>query len=400
MKNIKFILFLLIGFGTLLSCTEPYELSSDFFEEQIVIEASITNRFENQRIKVSKTYPIDSTIYQPSTGDVSVKIKNEQGLEFIFSYNEEKEAYFSEQPFKAQPDTEYTLEVVSNQDIYTATSILTTETVLASLNAQKTTNQDGVEGLEVVANSYDPSGTSQYYRFIYEETYKVTAPYWSNKKATVTEIPPEEVWLDPTYEIGWEIDEDIYTERCYKTNYYQQPVLTQTLSLNEDRLTNFPVKFIPKTNYSINERYSIKVTQYVETFDAYNFYKTLNNLSSSGEILSPNQPGFVKGNIKASSDPNKKVIGFFDVVATSSKRIYFNHQDFFEGEPLPPYFIDCDIIGLSKGIPSERFRLISNINTDYLHLFQPDGEIYWMVKPRCSDCAIYANPEPPEFWEE
>ena len=41
------------------SCTEPYLLQSSNFEEALVIEATITNEFKKQQIKISKTYRLE-----------------------------------------------------------------------------------------------------------------------------------------------------------------------------------------------------------------------------------------------------------------------------------------------------------------------------------------------------
>ena len=40
----------------LFGCTEPYVLQTSNFEEALVIEATLTNEFKKQQIKLSKTY--------------------------------------------------------------------------------------------------------------------------------------------------------------------------------------------------------------------------------------------------------------------------------------------------------------------------------------------------------
>ncbi|MDQ7917603.1 DUF4249 domain-containing protein [Mesonia sp. MT50] len=414
MKNIKSTIFFLIGFGTLLSCTEPYELSSDFFEEQIVIEASISNRLEKQRIKVSKTYPIDSISYQPANTGTSVKVKNDQGAEYAFSYNEEDSTFISEQAFKGEPNITYTLEVATANDVYTATSKFENSGELDSISVNKAFNEDGVEGLQIAVNSNDVTNTNKYYRFKYESTYKVTAPYYSPYKAVIVGLEPEYPWMEPIEIVMQEYDEDIYHEVCYKSEASKKAILTTTEDFSESSLVDYPIKFISKADYSLNERYSIKITQYIQSLEAYNFYKALNGLSSEGNILSPNQPGFVNGNIRSVNISNKKVIGFFEVVPTSSKRVYFNHQDFFPGEPIPEYFRECEVRVFDKTDPlppagtGQGYKLQQYVTSNSLYLWKTESFIsqemgfknFFMVKPECGDCAVLANPEPPEFWEE
>src|SRR5690606_5351791 len=103
-------------------------------------------------------------------------------------------------------------------------------------------------------------------------------------------------------------------ETCYNTIASDQILVATTRDQSEDRVQNFPVRFIAATNDIIKHRYSINVKQYVQTFEAYTFYKTLSQMSgNNGNILSQNQPGFFSGNIFSDSDPEEKIIGFFEV---------------------------------------------------------------------------------------
>jgi len=406
MRSIKSIIVFLIAIVSLLSCTEPYDLDSKFFDEQIVIEATITNRLEKQKIKVSKSYPIDNFTYQPASSGVNIKVKEDEGTEYSFSYHEEDSTFVSDQAFKAHPNTMYTLEVTTANDVYKAYSIFENVAELDSISLKKTFNKDGIEGIQIELNPRNVLGISKYYRFKHESTYKVTAPYYSPYKAVVIESDPEYPWLEPIKTVEKVYDEDIYHKVCYKSENSKKIILATTEDFSQSDLKNFPIKFIPENSYSLNERYSFKVTQYAHSLEAYTFYKALDGLNSEGSILSPSQPGFVKGNIESVNFPSKKVIGFFEAVSVSSKRIYFNHQDFFPDKPIPEYFRECDVRVFDKTDPlppfgtGEGYRLIQYITSNHLILWKSLGATFHMVKPECGDCAVLANPEPPEFWEE
>ncbi len=415
MKKIIYIILILVGLTTFFTaCTEPYPINSEYFEENIVIEASITNRLEKQRIKVAKTYPVDSTTYQPSANGVSVKLIKDQSTEYTFSYQEEDSTFVSDQAFQAEPNIQYTLKVATANDVYTATSMFESSSVIDSLSVQKATNEEGIEGLRIALSSTTTNGSNTYYRFKFEETYKITAPYYSPYKADFVNIAPDYFWYPPEIIIKQVYDPDIYHQKCYRTEYAKKAILANTEDLTETNLQNFPIKFIPKTDYKLNERYSIHVTQYTQSFEAYKFYETLNDLSSEGNILSPNQPGFVEGNIQSVNFPDKKVVGFFEVVSASSKRVYFNHQDFFPNETIPEYFRECPVKVIDKygpvppGSPSEMDRLKKFVRNNQLILWKTERFIndelgyqdFYMVPPECGDCAVLGNPEPPEFWEE
>ena len=115
-----------------------------------------------------------------------------------FNFEEENDKYVSEIEFKAVANRQYSLFVNTNDGRqYTSTKEkLTTATPLTEINANKKTTF-GVEGIEITANSYDPSGTSKYYRFEYEETYKIVSPYWSKDSLiTYNTFPNGEIAFD------------------------------------------------------------------------------------------------------------------------------------------------------------------------------------------------------------
>src|SRR5690606_28802170 len=101
---------------------------------------------------------------------------------------------------------------------------------------------------------------------------------------------------------------------CYSTQSSDKIIVATTSNLSEDRIDAFPVRFISAKDPIITNRYSINVIQYVQSLEAYTFYRTLGQMAGTGgNILSQNQPGFFSGNLSSDSDPDEKVIGFFEV---------------------------------------------------------------------------------------
>ena len=58
----------------------------------------------------------------------------------------------------------------------------------------------------------------------------------------------------------------------------------------------------------------------------------MNTQSTSDNVFTDIQPGFVEGNIKNNNNPDELVMGFFEVVDQTSTRIFFNYSDFFTEE--------------------------------------------------------------------
>ncbi|HEX8562453.1 MAG TPA: DUF4249 domain-containing protein [Flavobacterium sp.] len=394
-KNVLYIVLLLfLSYG----CTDPYKLQTETFDDILVVEATITNEMKRQEIKLSKTYRLEESSPLPVAG-ASVVVTDDAGNSYEFS--EIGGIYLSDIPFQAVPGRAYNLEI-STTDGRSYSSIPTTLTTASPITnvtaAVETLN--GVEGVQIRVNSFDPTGTSKYYRFRYDETYKVIAPKWTGVYAVIDNHPPS----------GYGPNDDIIllprteeAQTCFKTNPSDQILLSSTLGLTEDRIENFPVRFIDKHDDIIANRYSINVFQYVQSAASYEFYETLREMSGAGgDILSPNQPGYFSGNIKSTTNPSEKVMGFFEVSSVSEYRIFFNYDEMFPGILPPPFFMDCEPITLDStdfSLPdNEGGTLFSNLAGGFYLYYEHFGIFYDIVRKECGDCTTFASNVVPPFW--
>lgn len=407
MKKItyKLLAFLILAFA-LCSCTEQYVFQNNDFESALVVEGTITNELKNQTIRLSQVYELEQTGPKLEKG-ANVSVADDQGNEYQF---EEKDTiYASITPFKAEPGRKYQLKIrTSAGKNYTSDQqVLTTETKIDNVTAT-VANFNGERGVQINVNSYDPTNTSKYYRYEYNETYKIIAPYWDYRETKLVNIPA--IPADPSNDFpGSPAREDIIvsirkneTRICYSSKKSNDIILNSTNSQSDDRV-HFPVRFISNQNYIISHRYSIFVKQYVQNLAAFTYYKTLRDLSSSGGVLSPKQPGFFYGNIRSVENPTEKVIGFFEVSAVSSERIFFNYADLFPKEILPPYYeSDCEIrefLDCIGDLPCNGPILRSGIRGKTLvHLSSIFPSNYFMVKSACGDCTSFSSNIVPPFW--
>ncbi|WP_300569915.1 DUF4249 domain-containing protein [Flavobacterium sp.] len=411
----KIFLSLLLSLS-IISCTEPYALQTNTFEEAIVVEATITNELKNQEVKISRTYILEENGPTFETGAL-VYVTDNMGNQYNFDENNQK--YVSTTPFQVTPNVEYQLHITTSdgKSYLSKTQQLTTVNQV-EINASAI-NKDGVRGVQIAANSSDPTNTSKYYRYEYEETSKVTAPQWSEYKAVI--LPTPRICETPEFggfdSIGLELKTgaEVNTKVCYTTKNSTDIILTSTNTLTEDNVVDFPIRFISNKDYTIAERYTILVKQYIQSLESYTYYKTLKEITQAGgSLLSHNQPGFLYGNIKSVNNPNEKVVGFFDVASVSSKRIFFNFDDIFPGEDLPDYFDPCMILTFNSndfGTPDPRPHaefpcgnggegtdLRNRIKNKLLLYYARSLPLYSMSKPMCGDCTLFSSNIKPSFW--
>jgi hypothetical protein len=391
----KINVFLLLICIIMCGCTEPYTLVTNTYEEALVVEATITNEIKTQEITLRKTSQFEDKETHIEAG-AEVFIIDNTGTQYDFK--EESGKYISTVEFQAISGREYQLHIKTKdgRSFESSTENLSPNNPIQDIKAVVETN-DNIRGVSIRVYNNDATNTAKYYRYKYEETYKIISPNWNSIKATV--IPALNDTLYPSIKL---ITNSIKTRVCYGAKNSTDIILTSTTELNENRV-DFPVRFISDQNYIISHRYSILVHQYTENLAAYTYYKKLQKISNSGSLLSPIQPGFLYGNIKSIKNPDDKIIGYFDVASISTKRIYFNYVDLFPLEALPPYYTKCEEVPFKfcfKGEGCYGRDLVSGIkHNEFTYVTNQDIH-YKMVPAPCGDCTTFSSNIKPLFWED
>ncbi|WP_264536044.1 DUF4249 domain-containing protein [Flavobacterium sp. N1736] len=385
--NICIILFLLAII--LNGCTESYPLLTNTYEEVLVVEATITNELKFQEIKLTKTAKFEDDSYLPESG-AKVFITDGAGNQYNFTQNAEN--YISDVEFQAQPERKYQLHITTKDGRSFESSLETLTTVNPMHDVTPAIEtKDNARGVGIRINSFDANRQSQYYRYEYEETYKIVAPKWVPTKATL--INGSLIFTPNSTD----------TKICYSSKKSTDLILVNTNTLTEDRV-NYLIRFISDQDYIITTRYSILVKQYVESLAAFTYYNTLKTISGSGSVLSPTQPGFLLGNLKSTNNPNNKIVGYFDVASVSVERIYFNYGDIFPNEPPPPYYTDCKEFCYAN----EPFNpdpcthgdsYFDDLDAEKISYFNASRFYFWVNAP-CGDCTTIASNIKPIFWTD
>ena len=396
-RNIYYIIWLLIISLFTNSCVEPFDIKTEVFESAIVIEGTITNEFKHQKIKLTRTFRFEEA-FPLAESNADVKIIDDSQNTYNFEESVLNGNYISVSKFSAEPNTTYQLQITTSDGrLYSSEPAqLTNNTEIDDVYAVRETSNLGVDHMAIFVDSFDPTGKSVYYRYEYEETYKIIAPFWSNKDVIITN-PREE------FDVVQRTQQD---RLCYNTVYSNTIIQTQTNGFTEDRVTRFPVRLISRENFIISYRYSILIKQYVQSLAAHTFYRILNDLSSSESLLSQNQPGFLEGNVFSIESSDEKVLGFFEVSSVSSKRIFFNYKDFFPNESLPPYTNNCILVSPPISLIGGATPLFEAVSAR-THTFWdfnvspgPGEGPYIMVPVECGDCTALGEITVPDFWIE
>ena len=427
MKNKKYIFILMSLYLVNIGCIENLPLETQGFESLLVVEATITNEFKRQTIKLSRTSFLEGSELIIENG-ATVTVTDTMQNSYTFVQNSLGE-YVSIVEFSALPDVIYNLDITtSNGNLYKSSGVeLPPISQIDTLYAEYVDENNG-PGVQVFVDSDNQSTNAQFFRYEYEETYKIVAPLYSPIEAVFSnyiEFVGEDIVVFYDTEI---INRQQEEQTCYATATNKNIIQNSTSNLNDNTVLRFPIRFISeekgdepieqdeiednKTLEDISilrDRYSIKVRQYVQSQESYAYYNIINQLGNSESILSENQPGFVPGNMTAINNTNENVIGFFDVSSVSERRIFFNALDF--NLDIPRYIYECNQLSLdyndntrldmSVNQKREIYRLSTNFNYYTTEDPRPIGENLWKIaNPECCNCTTVGSNVEPDFWED
>ncbi|WP_175443733.1 DUF4249 domain-containing protein [Flagellimonas zhangzhouensis] len=434
-----------------ISCVEPFDAASEIetggdLEGALIVESNITNVEKTQKVYLSRMQRVESdstvNVEEERLFNATTPIIIERGLEtnyesgaqvvvtdnngnsYVFQETEEG-TYESEIAFAAMPNTSYQLAITTaDGEHYESEAMETPEVALIdNLYVERMESGSGQDGVGIFVDASFSDGGAKLLRYNYEETYKIIAPKWTAFEFEIIREDREQIEysngetevLHPDVRLVPRAREE---RVCYRTDLSNEEVLLNANVLSGTVAKKNLVRFISNQNPIISHRYSILVKQMAVSAKSYEFYERLVAFSQSESLFSQIQPGRLEGNV-LDVDGSTTVIGFFDVSTEVQQRLYFNYEDLFPGEPLPPYFgeFDCER-PVSPQIPNpERDGptppldkcpqdLITRVKLGLVEYWEDNYDPglcegpYWVVPAICGDCNVVGSNIVPDFWEE
>lgn len=121
MKNI---LIILIATFSFFACEKTIELDVQQTRPVIVVEALVTNEMKAHYVKLTKSVGFYDEVKPPPVTDAVVTVSDGQGNVYNYSYYAEDSAYYAETAFQGIVGNAYTLEIIYDGDVITATDTL------------------------------------------------------------------------------------------------------------------------------------------------------------------------------------------------------------------------------------------------------------------------------------
>ncbi len=332
------------------ACIEPYEFESISDTRAIVVEASLTNEVKPHYAKISYTFPLDQSESTPLNG-ATVWIEDDESIRTDLS--EIYPGYYvTDSSFSGTAGKSYILNITTSDGIKLISSRerLIPPTPIDSIYGrylELPSREKGVfqHGIQFFIDAHNDSDPFSNYRYEYEESYEIKVP-----------LPSAYEW---SYDDNKHHLRDTSLETCYSTKRSTTFIVGTTQGLSNNRMSEFPIRYIDETGPELVSRYFLSVWQYSISSSAYEYYKDLNESNLSSGSFFDSQKGTVVGNIQATGSENVRIQGLFEVAGVAESRRFFEPAELFEEEHGYPEGISCRTD--SEGRPEKFIVLLEDV---------------------------------------
>jgi len=390
--------YLLIVYELLLfgSCRKPYAPAAiTSAPSLLVVEGTINSGADSTIIHLTHTIPVSSPTGTQPPAELNATVTVESDANATYPLAETGNGYYASAGLNLNSTSKYKLKIITaGNKIYESDFV----PVKNSPPIDSVSYLAETTDLRINVTTHDPSNSTRYYRWDYDETWVIHSKY--NSMLELQTSPVDSIVIRPP-------EDQIYT--CWQSGVSSDIILGSTAKISDDILVNYPVAILPSTSEKLAVRYSILIKQHAMTPDAFNYYQELRkNTESLGTVFDP-QPSSLTGNIHCTTNPSEQVIGYITAGSVAGVRIYVNGRDLPPNAnwiPSLPQF-DCDFESpVYKTDPQHPYSVKDYLYTGILIPIQPLQQPgaahpygYTGATPICVDCTLRGQSKPPAFWK-
>jgi hypothetical protein len=388
MKKAASALFLVIVF---IACKKPYNPPAITGNgSYLVVEGTVNSGADSTTIKLSRTVNIASKVTINPELHAVVRVVSDQGVNFPLT--ETTNGNYVAAGLNLDNSRQYrlTIKTADNKQYQSDLAPVNITPPIDSIGFNIV--NDPVTGIQIYANTHDPTNKIKYFRWDYDEAWafhgKYVSNYISNGSAIVLRTQAQNISV------------------CYTNDVSSDIVLGTSAKLKQDVLYQAPIAFIASTSEKIESDYSILLRQYTLTADAYNFWVNLKkNTEQLGSIFDA-QPSQIQGNIHCITNPSEPVIGYISVCTVSSKRIFIPNSELPSWVPTYPYECSADTELYCAGpyclnnVAKYLIPLSSGSLIPTTAIGDPRNPSGFLASTRvCVDCTLRGSATPPPFFK-
>ena len=352
------------------------EFIPDLKEEQdlLVIEGLLTDQADQHLIRLSRSTPLGKRSESKPVKGCFVTVTDDQGQRVLFTEGDSGK-YLSPAGFRGIPGRTYVLHVKTGSEYnninYESLPVkMLPVPPIARVWYNKTVIKEpvdgffGIDGCNILLDTYDPGLTCRYYRWDFKET-------WIHRLL----FPVENM-------------------KCWVSAVSHDINISSTAAYTDSKILNHKLTYISNESDRLKRKYSIEVNQYSLQQDEYNYLGKLRTLSSGGGGLYDRIPASVPNNLFCVEDAAEKVLGYFSVSSKTSFRIFI--EDNFD--VIVNRYENCiDTVVYGDQDPK-------NLNAGlWVLIDHPPSSgsprTRWLTRTQgCADCTVRGTTVKPSFW--
>lgn len=384
------------------SCKKPYSppaITSG--QSHLVVEGSINTGADSTIIHLTRTISISTPSNTAPPAELNAIVSVESDANTTYPLTEIGNGYYVSAGLNLSSAKTYRLKIATaDNKVYESDFV----PVKNSRDIDSVSYRALNTGVQINVSTHDPSNSSRYYMYKYEETWIIHAAYQSYTIVSRT----TDVYGDSIDTIILRDQaHQIYT--CWSGGKSSTIVLGSTDKLTKDLLTNSPVIFIDSHSEKLAVRYSILVKQQALTKEGFEYYQQLSkNTEKLGGVFDP-QPSGLTGNIHSITDPSEEIIGFITAGTITQKRMYIDANKL----PAESQYIATHPFGQCKLDTFLFFNPDTKQNDVDLNIYHGNAIPILPIGPPghppvgysasggiCVDCTLRGTNVRPAFWTD
>lgn len=326
--NRVFLLALLLTVG---SCVVPYNPETEHLGSLLVVDGLVTDQPRSSYVLLTRTADYTASSLNLVVRQATVTVSDNMGQSVVF--REISPGYY--QPptdWKGVSGRIYTLTIrTSDGNQYRSEpdmlkpvpSIDTVYYEYTRIPIPGTAVFD--KGFDVYLDTQDPESPDDNYRWNWTayEQISLCEIRESTDRSGVTTRTPFNCCTD-----CWDIG------RCYAC-----VTIATDNAVNGNKISRQPIL---RVGFTSTSRYYVEIEQYSLTDAAYQYWKTVRDLTRNTGGIFDSAPVTISGNIRSVTSPDERVFGFFGASGVSVRPVYVDRSktgdqpDLLPPPPLPP----------------------------------------------------------------
>ena len=386
----------------LTNCKVPYNPPATMAVTNYLVVEGLINITDSTYITLSRTVGVSSSVNMKPELKAIISIESSTGN--TYALTELGNGSYAAAPLNLIAKNQYRLRIkTSNGEQYLSdfTNAMISPPI-DSLNWKATTD------LKIYVSTHDVNNATHYYRWDFNEAWEFHPEYNSQLVSDGLKIsirtPAQQVW------------------DCFTGDKSSTISLGTSAALQQDVINQALINTIAASAEKISVKYTIGVTQYPLTKDAYDYWTLLKkNTEQLGSIFD-SQPSSSIGNIHCINNPSEPVIGYISAGTISTGRIFITKQQLPNWTTTPFIsLLQCDVDSLnccpppgagSPYMPPTTDEFVNFKSPKYTGPLQtPIDSIYHGTTSKpvavgvhaapaiCVDCTLRGSRNPPVYWK-